>query len=103
MLIRELQQPLTAALQRMIERPEALRPFVVVNVLQQDTFVQFCGSSERLIRFEFVEGDMAILFKPGTPAEVAAAFALSFLTQNLSLDPGLEVRIDENPDPTRAN
>lgn len=103
MIINELQKPLTDALRRMIERPEMLRPFVVVDVVEKETFVQFCGSAERPFRFEFPEGDMAFMFSPETPPEAAAVFAVHFLTRNLSLDPGLEVRIDENPDPRKSN
>jgi hypothetical protein len=99
MTIKDLHKPLSEAIQRMIERPKGLHPFVVVNVSGTEQFVQFCGSMEEPLRFECPALDLYAQFSRGIAYidEVSAAFAIQFMVANLGLPQGTEVEIDENP------
>ena len=105
MILNDLQQPLAEALQRMLERPESMHPFVVVNVVGTDHFVQFCGALERRLRFECPPLDTVAHFdfRGETLSYVAAEFARRFLRQKLDLPPDTELLINENPSPELAS
>lgn len=50
--LREVEPLIRASLESMLATPESQRPFVVVQDIVTERFVQFCGSPERGVLFD---------------------------------------------------
>jgi hypothetical protein len=106
MKVGSLLEPLSASIQVMLERPEMMMPFVIVHI-NDDRCVQFCGSDSAPLRFEAVISGSIMAFtfenKPAGIAEVAAAFAIQYMTETGIADLESDVTIYENPPHATAN
>lgn len=87
-LLRELgpierRRAIEAALVAMMSRPQASRPFVILEHRPSRRFVQFCGSTNEPLTFDVPALDKTVrLGGPDSPADVyesAAALALTTL------------------------
>jgi hypothetical protein len=118
MLLKDLQQPLSEALQRMLERPAIMQPFVVVDVVGSEDFVQFMETEDHLLQFECPPHGTMVQFGcsnkgactciPGCTIPLClsirtAAFAAQYLREQFELPPETELLIDENPSPELAS
>jgi hypothetical protein len=112
MKLKDLQGPLEDAIERMLERPDCLQPFVVVETIPKMMFVQFVGSMERPLRFECppmgfagefcLQGEKSPVKIDELPC-MAAAYAVSFMLRYLGLEEDTEVSLEENPSPKMAS
>lgn len=77
----ERRKALEAALAAMMSRPEASRPFVVLEHRPSQRFVQFCGSTTRPLIFDVPAlGTTTTLGAASDPEVYASASALAFMT-----------------------
>ena len=77
---------LEAALETMLRRPEALGPFVILQAVGSEAFVQWCGSDARPLRFEAPAIDVVETNHPHVG--VSALRGLDVLTSLCSLPGG---------------
>jgi hypothetical protein len=68
--------PIVSALRQLLDCPEVFRPFVIIQDVSTDLFVQFAGSTERGLLFDVPTRDIVAVACPSPEEGAAQAIAL---------------------------